>query len=87
MCLASISYNEQGKSDVVEKGGVQPLCKHILDSVPAVREAVVLCLCSLSQINSGKNQIIAGGNFEAISSLLNDPSKHIELIRSYLSLT
>lgn len=40
---------------------------------------MTLCLCSLSQINSGKNQIIDSGSFDYIVKLLSDPSKHIKL--------
>lgn len=49
--LACISYNEKGKSDVVEKGAIPLLCQMLSDAVSEVREQTTLCLCSLSQIN------------------------------------
>lgn len=53
--LAAISFKDRGKKQVVEKGGVAPLCKCLTDPISEVREAATLCLCSLSQINPGKN--------------------------------
>jgi hypothetical protein len=78
--LACISYHEKGKNDVVQKGSIPALCQLLSDTVSDVREQVTLCLCSLAQINEGKNQILKeDATFGSIKKLLDDPSKDTRL--------
>ena len=48
MCLSGISFNDRGKSKIIEEGCVLKICAHLTDEVEEVRVAVTLTLASKS---------------------------------------
>ena len=55
LTLANISFDETGKLAIVTKGHIKEITKYVNHSDKSLREAVSLLLCSLAQINQGKN--------------------------------
>lgn len=54
MTLANISFNENGKGQIVEKCYIKNIIPRLKDEDKLVREGACLLLCSLAQINEGK---------------------------------
>ena len=48
ICLSGISFNDLGKSKIIEEGCVLKICEHLTDNVEHVRVAVTLTLASIN---------------------------------------
>lgn len=49
MCLAGISFNDQGKRQIIKEACVLKICEKLHDQIENVRVAVTLTLASLAQ--------------------------------------
>lgn len=72
MTLANISFNYDGKEQIIAKGYIKSLCGYVSNGDEFVRRETCLLLCSLAQLNQGKIEILNFCPFEKIVDRLSD---------------
>ena len=70
--LCSISFNDDGKTQTIEAGSIQPLTEMLTDTISDVRTSAVCALASLAQLKEGKIQIYDLDKLNLIIELLYD---------------
>jgi hypothetical protein len=70
--LANISFNYDGKEQIIAKGYIKSLCQYVWSNEALVRREACLLLCSLAQLNQGKIEILNFCPFEKIVDRLED---------------